>query len=471
MKISTKSFCFFILFFTKSTSCTNFINVNSLNVTREDILSTAVSTVIGNVFGKFSSTLNFIFSGSNRNFDDFRKNLLIKSFKILAVTYRQQSVSNLSPRSSKKRFSIIFIDNLTEFLEIYQKISHPNIFWKNGFFLIVSSAGKFDGCEQMFRLLWKIQIFNVNFMHENENGEILVKTFFPFNNKICNDTKTFVINRFENGKFLNALENFFRKKTKNLHKCSIRVSISKNDEPFIFTKELENGRLEVSGLDIKLITTLSEALNFVVKYEYVGDEGYFFENGTSDGPLRELLDGKVELSMSGWWLKENRLKFFDFTTSHYSDQIVFVIPPGRNLNAFEELIYPFSATLWMMIVLCFVVGFTVIILIKRRSKSVQEFVFGSNIKDPAMSFFGAFVGVSQNKIPSKNFARFLLMMFLIYSLIIRTLYQASFFELLKMNAKHGEVQSISEMIEKDFNLYVYHGIVDLVNNTETKKNR
>jgi hypothetical protein len=80
---------------------------------------------------------------------------------------------------------------------------------------VIAMIGK--EIKEIFSLLWQLQIFNVNAMFENENGEILVKTFLPFSRGNCNNTKPILINRFKDGKFENGIENFFPEKMKNLH--------------------------------------------------------------------------------------------------------------------------------------------------------------------------------------------------------------------------------------------------------------
>jgi hypothetical protein len=53
------------------------------------------------------------------------------------------------------------------------------------------------------------------------------------------------------------------------------------------------------------------------------------------------------------------------------------------------------------------------------------------------------------------------MMLLIYSLVIRSAYQGSYFKLMQSEEKHKEVQSIDEMIEKDFTFYFTLSTADI----------
>jgi len=81
------------------------------------------------------------------------------------------------------------------------------------------------------------------------------------------------------------------------------------------------------------------------------------------------------------------------------------------------------------------------------------------------------VGGSQPVLPKRNFARFILMMFLLYALVIRTLYQGSYFKLLKSNRPKRKVQSIDEMVEKDFKFYVSNEVAELFQATAAVEER
>lgn len=85
---------------------------------------------------------------------------------------------------------------------------------------------------------------------------------------------------------------------KNLLECPIRVSISNNTEPAVFVKHAHNGSFHISGRDINLLKVLSDKLNFRVNFSDIRDYGNVFENGTANGPLKALIDGYADISIS-----------------------------------------------------------------------------------------------------------------------------------------------------------------------------
>lgn len=458
-----KPFVFLSLVLLRDLSCGLDLQPNNYSTT-----SDAVAIVIMHMMMSFDvTTTNLIApeSVTSADLNDFRDELLSKIFATGIIVRQDSTLEFISVPGRRKRFTIILIATFGGFLQVIQKIS-PKYFWFNGHFLVVAVNGEFSKIEDMFKYLWMKQIYNANLIIGHDDGTVMVKTFIPFNVDNCNDTTPKTINSFKDGKFEKSVEKLYPKKMKNLLNCPIRVAISNNSKPLIFAEKLTNGEYELHGRDINLINTLSESLNFRINYTFIGDEGFFLENGTAEGPLRALLDDKSDFAVSDWWLKANRLKFLDSTYSYFNDKIVFLIPPGRELSTFEKLFFPFELSVWVLIGTCFLVGFAVIAIVTHRLNS-QDFVFGSGVGNPYLNMFIGFIGGGQKVLPKRNFARFLLMMFLMYSLVIRSVYQGSFYRLMQSNKREKEVQSIDEMIKKNFIVYVIRGVTDVVKESGT----
>lgn len=205
---------------------------------------------------------------------------------------------------------------------------------------------------------------------------------------------------------------------------------------------------------------LSSTLNFRIIYTFIGPVGYLFENGTAEGPLRALLDNKADISV---W-------HFDSTIPYAGGPFIFLVPPGREFTAIEKITFPFSS-LWILIASSLLVGFIVIFTIKRKALQVQNFVFGSAIRSPYLNLITGFIGGFQNTLPARKFSRFLLVIFLLYSLVIRSLYQGTFFVNMQSNEQQKQVQSVNEMISKNFIFYAPENFADLFRGIEIMKDR
>lgn len=106
---------------------------------------------------------------------------------------------------------------------------------------------------------------------------------------------------------------------------------------------------------------------------------------------------------------------------------------GEPYSPFDKLIIPFDFEVWIALAVTFAIGFsTVIILMKTCRIGWQKFVFGSNVRTPGLNIMIAFFGQGQNILPGRNFSRYMLMIFILFCLIIRTGYQGVQFEMIYM---------------------------------------
>lgn len=447
--------------------CTFVLSKSSdpFEINHEKSLVNATNIIIRDMFyqPKLQRKL-YIISPETSN--DFKvsdlKQEIIKSFKPdTDFTLNVVTESNITIREHEKTsFCLILTKDFEDFLRIYNKIN-PDTFKFNGFYVVIIVGGIIPEIQQIFGLMWKKQIYNVNIILENQYGDIEVKTYMPFNRNNCEDTSPTLINTYRNGRFIRDIKNLWPRKFKNLHRCPVKVAKA-IERRHNFTLRPSKKPYSLYYHCNKLMKTLSHHLNFKINHTFIGYEGYFLANGTAEGPLKALLDGDADISSSQWWLKPSRLEFLDATIPFLSEQTVFVIPPGRDLTNFEKLTYAFTTTSWVFIIVCFLIGTFVILIVKRQQKQFQYFIFGTNVQTPITNLFAGFLGQNLSRLPKRNFARFLLMLFLLYSIVIRTLYQGSYFQLLHSNKKIEPVKSIDEMFQNGFKLYIFKGAVDML---------
>lgn len=435
-------------------------------------LAAALNLIIEKYFLKNAVTVNLIAPDQNfHSLEDFKQELLMKHLANVSLAIKQDDSTELKKNTVIKRRGVnILIRDFDDFQEIYSEIS-SEIFKLNTYYFIVMLHGEIKEIEEIFKLLLEKQIYNVLAMFDDKKGSIQIKTFNPFNEDKCNDYAPVRINEFRAGKFTNGTENLFAKKMKNLYKCPITVATTNNSEPHIFLKKLENGAIDITGRDISLINTVAELLNFTVEFTYIGTNSYIFENGSAGGVYEAVLTGIAQIVASNFMLRESRLKFFDRTTSHVSESLVFSVPPGSELSSAEIMVYPFKYHVWIVILVIFSCGLLVIFIVQFQSKKIQDLVFGADNKTPYLNMIVAAYGGSQKKLPRKSFARILLMLFLMYSLIIRVTYQGSFYKLLRSNQQHSEVQSLQEMIDNNFTFFASYASMDLLNATEALRDK
>lgn len=100
-----------------------------------------------------------------------------------------------------------------------------------------------------------------------------------------------------------------------------------------------------------------------------------------------------------------------------------------------------------------------IVIVRFMPRQVGARVFGSRVTHPALNVLYAFFGLGQTILPRRSFARFLLMVLILFSLIIRTAYQGKSFEFLQQDMRKKDVQTIAELLEKNYTLYAYKSLL------------
>lgn len=422
-------------------------------------LSGAVRNIIDRVFAKGDCiTVNVIKATQNRaKAADLIENIL----KDREYPFRMETLAELMVPKRPKRCSFFVLESFADFTKAFTGIT-PDKFYFGSYFFIVLAKGEIKEIQQIFEMLWNVQIFKVNAMFEDQSDSARVETFFPFSKNKCGSTNRTLVGEFKNGTFTRASRKLLSDKLENLYNCPIRAATSNNSQPYVFAKKLDNGSFHIYGRDAKLVQTLSTTLNFRINWVYVGDEGSLFENGTATGAFKHLLGGKVDLMVADYWLKANRLRYVDNSYPYMSQQIAVVIPPGSELSAFEKFIKPLDGMTWTLLIIFVGSGFVVIYLVGKMPPKFQDFIFGAGIRKPYMNILVAIFGGSQQIVPQRNFARSLLMMFLLFCLVMRTLYTGSLFRFLQSTVYHKEAQSIDDMIERDYKFYTVASILDLV---------
>lgn len=140
-----------------------------------------------------------------------------------------------------------------------------------------------------------------------------------------------------------------------------------------------------------------------------------------------------------------------FITNSY----VFIIPQPQLYSPFEKLLFPFDLETWVWLAIFFAVGFLVIFITYRCSIDIRRYVFGRSVTTPSFNLTGTFFGIGQTVLPGRNFARFILMNFILFCLIMRMAYQGMMFEMLQKDMKKPDLATIEELIENNFTFLFY----------------
>ena len=266
------------------------------------------------------------------------------------------------------------------------------------------------------------EIDSVNFlMHETDNTIELVSSFM-FTPQACKELQLRTINRFD----LQTLEwensIFYPNKYESFHGCEFTIPQESDDS--IFEKEIQE-LLEMIFVDqlnatLKLSSCSSEECDVTHKETIIF--AYSYDEGVVSNPILYI-------------------NYF------------FAIAPGEPYTDLERMFMMFEFELWIAITVTFAIALFATLMLRFVSRKVRNFIVGRLVRNPTMNMLSTFLTGTQSRVPSRNFARFILILFIVWSLIIRTCHQSMLFELMQSDLRRPTLKTLDEFFKSDLTLY------------------
>lgn len=139
---------------------------------------------------------------------------------------------------------------------------------------------------------------------------------------------------------------------------------------------------------------------------------------------------------------------------YFVSNLIWLIPPGKPFGEFEKLLMPFQNEIWIACSGIFSIAFLVIFIIKYfGSKSTWSFVFGRRIVSPEFNIIRIVLNGSMPILPTRNFARSILMIFMLFCFIIQNSYTGRLFYYMKNSLSHPDFETQNQLIENNFTFY------------------
>lgn len=382
----------------------------------------------------------------------------------LAITVE---VSDLSSHNNRKHNAVILhLRNFVEFQHFFSLI-RPESFFYDGHFIILYDRDNIQEIEKIFAMFWKVYIYNVNVLvvhHLNSTDSVRMFTHMPFAKESCHNTRTTLINEFNETTMTWSTNIFFPNKFRQMNRCPIRYGCYQFT-PAVIVETNVNGSRVFSGLNVDILRALSEVLNFTALFVELRQEGgIIFKNKTATGMLQKAIANEVDLVFSS--LQQERVDALSATRQVYSDKIILVVPPPFLIDPMTKMFLPFNVVSWTAIGVIALLACCCIKILKFTPTIVYDYVVGANVKGSMLNVFNVFLGGAQQVLPKGSFPRFLLANFLIFTLIIRTLYQGEVFKLLKRDVRTVQLNTIDEFVEHKFTFYIYEAFVARLQGTK-----
>ncbi|XP_055611394.1 uncharacterized protein LOC129757996 [Uranotaenia lowii] len=384
---------------------------------------------------------------------------------IIDRSHVPQLTSNL-----KIYYNVVLIDSDQSFVDFERAL--PSYQYETvGFYMIVwlqqnSSTIPTKLLSSMANLL----LFKTIVLHNTEE-EIELYTYFPYGVNASSSDRVSHWNSYSENGFKLSRPNFPLKLT-NFYAAPLRVAVFDID-PFMMVKCDQKGiPIDYKGIDGHLLKALSEELNFTIQPIMPLPTirwGVLHENGSATGATAMVLNGTVNLTLGFFGNNFIRSRFLSSTSDHYQTSLVMIISPGLEYGDFEKLLLPFQPSLWITFTLVCVTGLFIMAVLEVFPTSAQTIVYGTPNHAPLLNFFQSGLGYAILAIPQQNFPRLLLLIWILGTFILRTVYQQIMFNNLCRSQNRSSAQNWPQFVASNYRifaltreLYVYQGLPEYV---------
>ncbi|KFB41840.1 AGAP013520-PA-like protein [Anopheles sinensis] len=346
--------------------------------------------------------------------------------------------------------NVLFFDDPEELLHILSKFSYRRNDY-SGRYLLVMTGGctNVQTLRNIFSELWKLNIVHVNVLVKYQNTSVEVYTYQPYTPKHCGTPSVKLVARFNEDcqRDVRDVDLYPQHRLNNFHNCTLQVGTFEA-KPYTILERKVDGFVEISGLEGNLVQLLAQRLQFRINVTEPPNRmqwGTIGPKGNSTGTMELLQDGQVDFIIACMALDVTRNLYLKPGITHYTSRILFAVPQGRPYTAFEKLFRPFRMDIWVMLSVYLVCVVVVVTGFSFMSTTARAFIYGDGARMPLMRAFYLLFGGSVLPMPVRNFPRTLFVLWLLFTFVIRTLYQGSLYLYLQRSATYPPLSTLDEI--------------------------
>ncbi|KAG5668298.1 hypothetical protein PVAND_016245 [Polypedilum vanderplanki] len=261
------------------------------------------------------------------------------------------------------------------------------------------------------------------FCQQNETVFDLI-TYEWFDAESCKKVKIKVLNKFnlESMEWQKPLKNY--EKFKNLNRCPLKVN------KYFYPKNRKDKHLSQFG---DLLHIVGDRANFTLNFNSSFSE--------------------IDININQEYATNIIHSFGKYVTSPINTvNIGLMVSKNENYTAYEKLLLPFDETTWILLIITFCIAFVLIFIFNQMNDKIQKVVFGEGVTRPLLNVVSTFFGIALPKLPKLSFARFILMNFILFCLVIRTAYQGVLFDYMNSDMRKPLPKTIDEVFDKNYRI-------------------
>ncbi|KAI8124066.1 Ionotropic receptor 21a [Lucilia cuprina] len=375
---------------------------------------------------------------------------------VKANVHREKSIWFLDSFTSYKNFERLLVDPMGEY-------------HRNGFFLLIYTGTEHERLshvKEIFRRLFNLYCTNVNVLMVVGKFPYLY-TYFPFAKNKCHSSMPEFYISFrdieKNFSGFQVKKNIFPSKVDNMFGCELSVATWQYP-PYIYVdRDPISGKfLRLHGIEGSLLSLLGELMNFKIRLNVPDppDRGDVFPNGTATGATKMIIEAQANITIISLMYNKIRADTMQASKGYLFVPYVMAIPQGRKMTSFERLMKPFRYIIWSCFSSSIIFGILFIYFIRYLGRSkLMDFIYGKGNRIPFTNLLAVLFGISiHGALPHKNFARYILMIFLLYTFVLRSAYSGALYILLQDGRARNTFKTINEIVDNNFTIYAFPAV-------------
>lgn len=151
--------------------------------------------------------------------------------------------------------------------------------------------------------------------------------------------------------------------------------------------------------------------------------------------------------------------------SYLTVPYVLAVPLGHKMSSFQRILKPFRYIIWSCFSSSLIFAILLIYYIRFLGRSqLSNFIFGSENRIPFTNLFATLFGGSiLQRAPQTNFARYILLIWLVYTFVLRSAYSGALYILLQDGRARNTLNSIDKVIQNNYTIYAFPAVERVLN--------
>ncbi|XP_073831804.1 uncharacterized protein [Musca autumnalis] len=367
-------------------------------------------------------------------------------------------------------YGILLVDSKESLEYLYSNILKYHLYVEGSYFIVLytlpSPSQYYDELHTSFQVSLDAGISHANVIVYAGLNSILLFLVQPFSEFHCMANVPFINNRFING--LWSHRGFYVSKVSNLHGCPL-VCATWEDMPYFEVVSNEAGsKPSFRGLEGHLLEYLAERMNFTVTIRWMNDDEINRTLYDERGMLHELFSTGTDLVIGAFHYKPT--SFYDTytpSTTYYLSTFYYVISAKTQpYTPFVKLLLPFRQEIWLLLIFILVIGYAVIFYVTQIDRQIKHLVLGRRRQPAVYNMLIISLGGPVATDPRVPFSRFLLIVWLWASFVLRNVYQGFMFNFLRHDMHKPPPTSIQQLKEQNYTLLMSESVYRSVEHFE-----